>query len=192
MPVKDVDIVNTALFMIGDRNPLVTGVAPTFDQSAGGKAAAQLYVPSVQTVGRMFEWDMARSTIGLTLSGNAAPLPWGLEYLYPTNGIEVWQLFSAAILADPNNPVPVNWASGNAIVTATQRKVIWTDATLPNALAVYNNNPGPDVWDAGFRECVEYFLASKFAEAVAGKPQTAKDMMSAAMSLVQIMTGRED
>lgn len=192
MPLTATDIVNTALFMIGDRNPPVTGTTPTFDQSAAGKAAARLYVPTVQTVGRMFEWDMARGTIGLTLSGNAAPLPWGIEYLYPTNGIQVWQLFSAAILADANNPVPVNWAEGNAIVGPVQKKVIWTEATLTNALAVYNNNPGPDVWDAGFRECVEYFLASKFAESLAGKPQTSQDMLKAAMSLIQIMTGRED
>lgn len=185
------DIVNTALSMVGDRTPLVTGTAPTFDDSPAGKAAAQLYVPTVQTVGRLFEWDMARSTIALALSGNAAPFPWGLEYLYPTNGIQVWQVMPSA-LVDPHNPLPVNWVEANAIVAATQRKVIHTEASLTGALAVYNNNPGPDVWDPGFREAVEFLLASKFAESVAGKPETASNLLGAFNAFVEAAKARSD
>ena len=42
------------------------------------------------------------------------------------------------------------------------------------------------------RNPISPVMASKFAESLAGKPQTSQDMLKAAMSLIQIMTGRED
>lgn len=161
--------------MVSQRIPLVTGVSPTFDNSAAGVAAQQLYVPTVQAVGRMFEWDMARRTVALTLSGNAVTFPAGwTEYLYPTNGIQVWQVVPGMI-DDPNDPKPTNWLVENAVVAAVLKKVILTDVVAP--IAVYNNNPGPDVWDSGFRETVVRMLASKFADALTGRPETAAFML---------------
>lgn len=189
MPTTPTDVVNEALYMIGDRVPLVTGTAPIFDDSSAGKSAAQIYAPTVATVARLFEWDMARSTVALVLSGNVAPFPWALEYRYPANGIQVWQIMPAS-LADPNNPLPVNWVAANAIVGGIQRKVIQTD--LVGALAVYNNNPGPDVWDPGFHEAVVRLLASKFAESVAGKPETAANLLTSFNAFVDVAKSRSD
>ena len=184
----DADIVNQALQMVGDNQPAVEGTSPTFDNSTAGIAAQELYVPTVRTVGRLFEWDMARNTVALVLSGNTAPFPWALEYLYPTNGIEVWQVMPPT-LADPYNPLPINWVTANTLVTGTQRKVIQTD--LASAVAVYNNNPGPDVWDPLFTEAVVRLLASKFAQAVAGKPQTAADLLESFNAFVGAAKTRE-
>lgn len=170
-----VDVVNEALYMVSQRIPLVTGVSPTFDDSAAGKAAQQLYVPTVEAVGRMFEWDMARRTVSLVASGNVIIFPAGwTEYLYPTNGIEVWQIVPGTI-ADPNDPLPTTWLVENAVVGATLRKVILTDVVAP--IAVYNNSPGPEVWDPGFRETVVRMLASKFADSLTGRPETAAFML---------------
>lgn len=177
MPVTSNDIVNQALQLIGDNQPLVVGNAPTFDASPAGKAAALLYVPTVQTVGRQFEWDFARSTIALTLSGNAAPYPWTVEYLYPTNGIEVWQLIPP-VVADANNPMPSTWEVANAVVGSLQRKVIQTN--LAGALCVYNNSPTEATWDPIFRETVVRLLASGMAMAIAGRPDTAQAMLETA------------
>jgi hypothetical protein len=171
MSVSSQDIANQALMLIGGNQPLVTGGAPTFDTSTAGKALAQLYTPCVQTVGRQFAWDMARSTIALALSGNVAPQGWAFEYLYPSNGIEVWQLLPP-VLTDPNNPLPLNWNVGNALVTAVQKKVIW--ANIAGALATYNNNPTEAVWDPGFREAVVRLLASELGMAISGKPDSAQ------------------
>lgn len=184
----ETDIVNQALQLIGDNQPEVSGNAPDFDSSPGGIAAARLYVPAVQTVGRLFEWDMARNTVALTLSPNAAPFPWSIEYRYPTNGIEVWQIAPAS-LSDPNNPLPINWAVGNVLINNVQSKVIWTNQA--GALAIYNNNPGPDVWDAGFREAVVRLLASEFAVAVAGRPETAANLLESFNSFVAAAKTRE-
>lgn len=184
-----VDIVNQAIELIGDNQPLVTGNAPNFDTSAAGKAAAQLYAPCVATVARQFGWDMARATVALTPSGNAAPLGWSFEYLYPTNGIEVWQLQPPAI-ADANNPLPQNWNVGNAVVGGTQRKVVWSNQA--GALAVYNNNPNENVWDPGFREAVVRLLASEFAMALAGKPDTAQSYLESAGAFESAAEARPD
>lgn len=168
------DIVNQAIQLIGDNQPPVTGNAPNFDSSPAGKAAAALYAPCVQTVGRRFGWDFARNLVALALSGNPASALWPFEYLYPANGVQVWQLVPA-LLADPNNPLPVNWSVGNAVVGGTQKKVIWTDLAV--AQAVYNNNPNENTWDPLFREAVVRQLASEFAMALAGKPDTAQGLL---------------
>lgn len=171
MTTTSTDIANQAIQLIGNNQQPVTGVAPTFDESPAGKALQYLYAPCVAMVQRQFEWDASRNTVSLTLSPNAAPIPWTYEYLYPSNGIQVWQLLPA-LITDPNNPLPVNWTVANAVVSGSQRRVIHTD--LINAKAVYNNNPTEDAWDADFREAVVRFLASELAIAIAGKPETSK------------------
>lgn len=169
------DIVNQAIQLIGDNQPLVTGVAPNFDTSPAGVAAASLYMPCVQTVGRQFGWDFSRNTFALQPSGNAAPYPWAREYLYPGNGVQVWQLIPTAPAPDLNNPLPVNWVVANAIVGANQAKVIQCD--LINPLAVYNNTPTESTWDPLFREAVVRLLSSELAMALEGKPDTAAAML---------------
>jgi len=190
MPVTSTDIANQAVNLMGDNQPPVTGVAPNFDDSRAGKALRYIYTPTVQTVGRQFEWDMSRRTVALTPSGNAAPFPYAFEYLYPTNGIEVWQLFPPqAAVPDLNNPLPTNWTVGNAVVTAQQRKVIWTD--LDDALCVYNNNPNEDTWDPLFREAVVRLLASNLAIALAGKPDTSEVLLKSGAAFEQLAEQRD-
>lgn len=188
MPVTATDIVNEALQMIGGNQPLVTGNSPTFDNSTAGKSAAQIYVPTVQAVMRLFEWDMGRSTVNLAPSGNAAPWPWAYEYVYPANGAEIWQLAPASI-TDPNNPLPTNWSVANATVSGAQARVIHTD--VPNARVIYNNTPAPDVWDGVFKEAVVRLLASKFAMAVAGKPETSALMLESFNAFVNAAKSRD-
>ena len=174
MPVTSNDIANQAIQLIGDNQPAVTGQAPNFDTSAAGLALARLYAPCVATVGRQYSWDMARQTIALTLSGNVAPFPWAFEYLYPTNGIQVWQVHPGN-LGDVNNPFPTNWLVGNAVITGQQQRVVWTN--LAGAFATYNNNPNENTWDSLFREAVVRLLASELSMALAGKPDAAQNYL---------------
>lgn len=183
MAVSSTQIVNQALQYIGDNTPPVTGVAPTFDSSTAGVAAAAFYTAVVQTVGRQFGWDFARNTFTLTLSGNPATDPFLYEYLYPAAAIEIWQL-KAAALTDPNNPLPINWQVANTLVGGVQTKVIQTN--LQNALAVMNNNPSESVWDPGFREAVVRLLANVMAMAIAGKPDAAQAYLDSAGQFEQI------
>lgn len=188
MPATSTDIVNESLMLMGGNQKLVTGVAPNFDDSDAGKVARQIYAPCVAAAGRQFEWDFARGTIALTLTGNVAPVPWSVQYAYPPNGIEVWQLMPAA--PDPFDPLPVNFIVGNDVVNATQVRVINTN--LVGALAVYNNNPGPDVWDASFRAAVVRLLASEFAIALGGKPDLMQAQLESAGTFAQGAAARQD
>lgn len=183
------DIVNQAIMLFGDNQPLVTGVAPSFDSSPAGKAAAQLYVPCVQTVGRQFGWDFARRTFTLVLSGNTAPFPWTVEYAYPPNGVEVWQLLPPST-TDANNPLPVNWVVANTLVSSVQTKVIQTN--LASALAVYNNNPNENMWDPLFREAVVRLLASEMAMAISGRPDSMQALLESGAAFESIGEGRPD
>lgn len=189
MTVTSTDIANQALMMMGGNQPAVTGVAPTFDNSTVGKALQQLYAPCVATVARQFGWDMGRNVVTLTTSGNTAPPGWAYEYLYPTNGVEVWQLIPAS-LTDANDPIPYNWSVGNVLVGSTQTKVIW--ANLVSAKAVYNNNPSENLWDALFREAVVRLLASELAIAIGGKPDTATVLLESGNAFARIGETRQD
>jgi hypothetical protein len=189
MPITSNDVANQAIQLIGDNQPAVTGQAPTFDTSAAGLALAKIYAPCVATVGRQFAWDMARNTIALTLSGNTAPFPWSFEYLYPTNGIEVWQLHPNS-LGDVNNPLPIRWNVANAIVAAQQQRVVWSD--LANAHCTYNNNPNENTWDSLFREAVVRLLASELAMAIAGKPDAAAEYLQSGGAFEGLGEVRED
>lgn len=181
------DIANQALTLSGNDGPPITGVAPNFDDSPAGQAAAKFYTPCVQTVARQFGWDFSRNTVALGLSGNSAPVPWSYEYLYPTNGVEVRALLPGTI-ADPNDPLPVNYIVANNAVSGIAKRVIQTN--LANAVAVYTNQPNEDTWDAVFREAVVRLLASEFADALNSKPDTARAMMTQAEQFVEVGTTR--
>lgn len=173
--------------MIGDNSPPITGVAPNFDSSAAGMAAAQLYAPAVATVARMFNWDFARTQTVLTPTGNTAPLPWAREYVYPANCVQIWQVMPGSLL-DPNNPSPVNWSVGNALVSGVESRVVWTDQA--SAVAVYNSNPPESTWDSLFREVVVRLLSSNMAMALAGRPDTSLAMLETAFAINNIAETR--
>lgn len=185
-----IELVNTALRQAASRDPPITGAPPSFDDTTAGIAARYLYPEAVNTVARQFSWDFARNMVTLAASGNVGPFPMGftLEYLYPSNGIEVWQLQPATI-GDPHNPVPVNFAIGNAIVSEVQKKVIWTD--LASARAIYNNNPLPELWDAAFAEAVVRYMASGFVMALGGRPETSGTLLQQASGMTESAKSRD-
>lgn len=183
-------VANEAILLIGDNQPLVTGVAPTFDSSTAGIALSQIYVPTVQEMQRQFAWDASRRTVALAASGNAGPYPFGYtgEYIYPSNGIEVWEI-QPRVPADVNDPLPSQWTIGNAQVSGTQTKVIWTNVAAP--YATYNNSPNESTWDAGFLEAVVRAIAAKLAVAIAGKPDTAQYMAGSSAQAAAITKTRD-
>jgi len=183
------DIANEALQLIGDNTPAVSGQNPTWDGSTAGIALSKLYSAVVATVARQWQWDLARNTIALTPSGNTPPEPWSQEFIYPNNGIEVWQLMPPTI-ADPNNPLPVNWNVANNLVNGTQTKVI--QCNLAGALAVYNNNPSEATWDALFREAVVRLLASELSMALFGRPDSAQSYLEQGAAFESIGEARAD
>ena len=194
MPLTSTDIVNQAIQLIGDDQPLVTGVNPTFDSSKAGQAAALLYDLTVRAVGRQFGWDFGRNQVTLSASGNVAPFAMGFafEYLYPSNGVQVWQLTPnlGAVGFDVNNPTPINFSVGNTLVGGVQTKVIWSDT--PAARAVYHNNPTESTWDPLFQQAVVRLLASAMAMAVAGKPDIAQSMLESGSAFESLGETRQD
>src|ERR1700691_4215550 len=188
MAATSQSVANEAIYLIGDNQPLVSAGAPGFDNSTAGQALQQLYTPCVNTVAREFGWDFARNAVALTLTGNAPLNPnWSLEYLYPTNGVEVWQLIPT-VLVDKNNPLPIRWTVGNNLVANVQTKVIWSN--LVNALANYNNAPSEATWDPLFREAVVRLLAGELSTALFGKPDSAQMLKETSAAFEQANEGR--
>lgn len=189
MAVTSNTIANQAVSLASDNIPAVSGFAPTFDGSAAGLALQNLYVPCVRTVARQFEYDFARSVATLALSGNPAPFPWTYEYVYPIGTVELWQLLPAAS-SDPNNPLPLTWNVGNAVVAGAQSRVIWSNQQ--NAQAVLNNMPNEATWDDLFREAVVRLLASELSSALFGKVDQAEAYLQSGAAFEQVAEGRSD
>lgn len=181
-------IVNRALFLQGNKVPEVSGSYPDFDTSTAGIAAKWLYPEAVKTIGGLFNWDFARKTAALSLSGNVAPSPWAFEYLFPAEALQVWQVRPATFV-DPNYPIPTTWVRANAVVSGSQVSVIQTD--VAGALAVYNNNPVPGTWSPGFTDAVVRWLASAFAMALSGRPETQQNILNTATQMLQQAMGRQ-
>lgn len=181
-------IVNQAIVLIGDNQPVVNGEYPNFDSSPAGVAANQLYAWVVRTSARQAAWDFSRNTSPLTPSGRPAPFPWSVEYLYPVNAVQIWQL-SPLTLDDPNDPLPVNWAVANTLVGDTQTKVIHTD--LVNAQAIYDNLPNESTWDPGFQEVVVRLLSSELASALAGRLDTSQSYLENSSAISATMQERD-
>lgn len=115
------DIVNQAVQLIAgyDNQAPVTGSPPYFDSSVVGLAAGILYDDVVKTVTRQMMPEFARAvTTDLELSANTPPLGFDYEYLYPTDGVQLLQVIPAAF-TDENDPRPVDWTVGNAVVPYT-------------------------------------------------------------------------
>lgn len=182
-------VAQQAINLIGDNQPAITGVAPTFDSSTAGIALQSIYVPTVQAVQREYGWDASRRFVALVPSGNVAPFFGGYtgEFIYPTNGIEVWEL-QPQTQTDLNDPLPYNWTIGNTLVNGVQTKVIWTSVASP--YCIYNNNPNESTWDAGMLEAIVRALASKLAEAIAGKPETSALMGQTSQRAVDLNKSR--
>lgn len=110
------DIVNEAIQLVGgyDNNEAVTGVPPFFDNTTVGVAAGIIYNDTVATAARQFGWDFSRNVATLNLSGQPAPLGYGFEYIYPTNGIQVRQILPPTIV-DKNDPRPYRWTVGSSL-----------------------------------------------------------------------------
>lgn len=186
--VSPTDIVNRALYLQGNKVKPVTGTFPDFDDSAAGIAAKWLYPEAVRTVGRLFEWDFARVTSALTPSGNTPPAPFTQEYLYPPEALQLWQIRPSSV-TDPNYPIPTTWQRANAVVSGGQVAVIQTDVV--GAVAIYNNNPRPSTWDPGYTDAVVRWLASAFAMALSGRPETQQNILNTATQMVQQAMGRD-
>lgn len=115
------DIVNQAVQLVAgyDNQSPVTGSPPYFDQSVVGLAAGIIYNNVVQAVTRQLAPEFARTvTTDLELSANTPPLGFNYEYLYPTDGAQLLQVIPATF-ADENDPRPVDWTVGNAVVPYT-------------------------------------------------------------------------
>lgn len=188
MPIST-DIANQAILLIGGNMPPVTGVPPNFDGSTAGRAAGALYGPCVATIARQNCWDFARKTATLVATGNNPPPNWAFEYAYPTNAVQIWCLHPT-LIADANNPLPLNWTTATAVVGGIPVRVI--HAQNANLQAVFNSNPPEAAWDSLFREAVVRLLASEMAMAIAGKPDVARSLLESANAFSNIGNERDD
>ena len=189
MTVTSTDIVNEALVDIGWNEVSVTGVAPTFDNTTAGLILQRIYQPCVAAVLRGYPFECAKQIgLALTLSGNAAPLPFSYEYIFPANCVQFLQLMPGTI-SDVNDPLPQLWDVGNSQVSSVMTKVIWTN--VQNARGAYTISPTEAIWDAGLRQAVVKRLGRDLALALS-KPDLAAVMSEEMMQDAAMAMARTD
>ena len=104
--------------------------------------------------------DFAKKTTTLTTSGQTAPVPWAQSYIYPTDCLQVRNVYLAsAQLADLNDPLPTTWSVGD---DPTAGKVIFSN--IATATIVYTARiTNPSQWDSMFIDSLIDGLATALA-----------------------------
>jgi hypothetical protein len=149
------DIINLALVRIGYK----TRVGSIWDGSMAAKKALDAYAQTRDAVLREGDWQFAEQIIVAALTGNAAPFPWGYEYVYPANCIKVRNIFSATYASDTNNPTPTLWTVAD---NSASEKVVWSNAA--GATLVYTAQvTNPANWEPGFVEALVSALGRRLA-----------------------------
>lgn len=148
------DIVNLSLADIGFKGR----ISNLYDGSAASKKALDVYGQTRDALLRKADFGFAEHIISAVLTGAAAPAPWSVEYVYPTDCIRVRDMFGPEYLADKNNPLPVLYTIANAAAG----RVIWTNEA--SATLVYTSRvTDPTAWDVIFIESLVTEIGKRLA-----------------------------
>jgi len=189
-----VDIYNRALAEAGTRS----SVQSTSEDSAEARVCNIFYDAVRQTVLRMAPWGSVRkfTTLGLlkavpgtpentgaateTWVATDPPPPWSYAYAYPSDAIFIRYVMAQPYQAPSVAPIfpigtglqrtvpPMKFIiSSDLDSEGNVRKIIATDAE--RAIACYNADLGPDMWDPFLTECVVFGLAGKICLDLNGK-----------------------
>lgn len=176
------DMLNLTLRRIGYKGR----VGNLYDGSAAAKAALDLYAQTRDQLLRQSNWGFAEKIAAATLSGQAAPQPWSVEYSYPADCLRLRNMFNADYLADKNNPRPVLYTIASDAVAG---KVILCNvaaATLVYTAQITN----PARWESLFVEALATALGERLAPALAGK-ETGEMAAAAAKAILPLAEGVE-
>ncbi len=183
------DLVNFALFQIGNRQPIKNLAT---DQSAQAVTARTMTAPLMQMLLRSANWSFARGQETLTLwkaaiingvaSTNPPPVPFLFSYLYPPNCLRGRFLLPSVSLAAPGSPpLTTNQTpmaaygpvpTGIPFVPGTDVdpqgnpiRVILTN--LQNAQLIFTKDlsQAPMMWDPLFLTAAAAFLGSYLIQA---------------------------
>jgi hypothetical protein len=186
MPTTAANLVNRALVEIGSQT-LITSLT---DGTPYANIALQVFDPFFNFLVRQADWDFTRAVVGPSLTGNTAPFPWTVEYVYPSTASRIRYLTPGAV-ANPFDPQPVRFAVGT-VLEAEPTKVIWADIVVGQiiySLAVVEEIQ-LDYTDPMFQEALVRMLASAFSMANAGRPDYSRIMLEWASQFEQLGEGR--
>jgi hypothetical protein len=190
--ISSAQVVNEALQQIAAQ----TQITALDDGSPAALAASVIYAPTVQLMLREIEPDFARTTVALSLSSAATPIPpWAYEYLYPSTCVRLRQVrppgSGTGSLADPNDPVAIRAMVDFDTIASVVTKVILTNQQ--NALAVYtSSNVTEAQWDAAFSDAVVRRLANPLAMALSGRPDFAREILMQSAQMAQTAEAIDD
>lgn len=150
------DLVNAAIVRLGGKRR----IGSLFDGTEESRAFLDIYGQTRDALLRMGDWEFAIAYAAGVLIGGAA-FPWLYQYAYPSDALKIRSVFNqAAYAADKNNPVPVDWRPGNAVISGTPTEVVLTNT--PSATLCYMRQvTNPAVWEANFAEAVIAGLAKR-------------------------------
>lgn len=102
-----------------------------YDGTKQARALLEIYGQTRDALLRETVWGFAERIALGVVATNPPPSIWSAAYAYPSDCLQLRNLYDAAYVADPNDPLPNNWTIANDPTSG--QKVIWaniTDATL--------------------------------------------------------------
>lgn len=167
------DICNVALVRVGYKRR----IGSLYEGSFASKICLDVYGQTRDALLRLTDWDFSEQIAAGVISGTA-PFPWSFQYAYPANCLRVRGIFGLNYVADPNDPLPVNWQTGNATIASVPVQVIWADfasATIVFTAQVTN----PLTWEPLFVEALIDNLAQRVALGLSGPDAVKLEMQEA-------------
>jgi hypothetical protein len=180
-------IVNQALAQIAAQ-ATVTGNNPTFDGSAAGNAAGELYTSCVNLLLRQQDYEFSRVQASMVQAGIAPNYPWQYIYLYPPDCLKIRQ-----VIPEPwnqNDPQPVRWSVETVVISSTKTTAILSNAPPAQAVLVYTSSIVTESqFDPVFQETLVRLLASELVMALGGRPDFSDKKLMESGNLVTIGSG---
>lgn len=173
-------LVNRALQEIGSQTS-ISGIPPTFDNTAYGNAAGILYPPAITLLLRQADYEFSRAEVAL-IPVSPIPYPWPFAYLYPVDCAKIRQVMPPQWIQF--DPQPIRW---DEMVQAGSRIIA---CNAGNANLIYSTlNVIESQFDTVFEETLVRYLASAFSMSNAGRPDFSVKLLEQAGGLMQQSVG---
>jgi hypothetical protein len=151
MAVSEIDIVNGALLHAG-----LDPIASLDDDSKAARTAKILYPGARDAMLRMHQWNFAKKRVTLAQDTNLPASGFDFQYILPAD----------YVMMGKGDDAHRDWS----IERTDNGMRLLTNATSI-VISYYALITDPNQWDTLFRECLEHWLASKFASALRNAPQ---------------------
>jgi hypothetical protein len=175
MAVSEIDIVCGALLHAG-LDPIAS-----FDEDSKSARTAKIMYPGARdAMLRMHSWNFAKKRVALAQDTNLPASGFDFQYILPAD----------FVMMGKGDDAHRDWSIER---TDNGMRLLTNETSI--VISYYALITDPNQWDTIFRECLEHWIASKFASALRNAPQVAaalENEYKELLRLARVQNAHED